>query len=530
MKAFCIDYKDTGNFSNLLLDYVDRHPQLADFITEWPTLPAFGRQIDRKQSFPSAHRQTLVDVLKQQYGSLLVEGSATAINIASLNEPKTFTITTGHQLNLFTGPLYFIFKIAAAIKLSRTLKEQYPEYHFVPVYWMATEDHDFAEINHTFLHGEKIQWDRPALSATGRIPTAGIEATVAKYVSGLGLGGFAKELAFFVQQAYLGESNLAHATRALVHQLFGKEGLVIVDADHTALKQEFAPIMQLDILEQHSFSAITARNEQLAKLGYPVQVNGREINFFHLTDDYRARIIGEKDEFQVFQHSQKWTAQNLKDEIATRPERFSPNVVMRPLYQEVILPNLAYIGGAAEVAYWLQLKGVFDHYQVPYPLLIPRNSAILAERSLIEKIERLGLDFKQIFQATATIQKAYVAKQTAHRLDLSEESQAFETIFAELKARAEKIDPTLGPSTAAVEARLRRALQNLEKKLLKADLRNHQDALQQIERIKEKLFPGGSLQERKENFGLFYVKHGHELIEELIRIFDPLAFKFTVVY
>src|SRR5690606_17789453 len=151
--------------------------------------------------------------------------------------------------------------------------------------------------------------------------------------------------------------------------------------------------------------------------------------FFHLTDDYRARIIGEKDEFQVFQHSQKWTAQNLKDEIATRPERFSPNVVMRPLYQEVILPNLAYIGGAAEVAYWLQLKGVFNHYQVPYPLLIPRNSAILAERSLIEKIERLGLDFKQIFQATATIQKAYVTKQTAHRLDLSEESQAFETIF-----------------------------------------------------------------------------------------------------
>jgi bacillithiol biosynthesis cysteine-adding enzyme BshC len=529
MIASNIDYKDTGSFSKILLDYIERDSKLASFITDWPTLPAFERQIAAKKShYTPLQRTQLTEVLHTQYGEL--SNGVVAAQIQLLSKENTFTVTTGHQLNLFTGPLYFLFKIASTIKLTRQLKSTYPTFDFVPVFWMATEDHDFAEINHTYLHGEKISWNRPAGPAAGRISTEGIEAAVQKYLAGLGLSGYAKELGDMVRSAYLAGDSLSNATRRFVHELFGEEGLVIIDADHPVLKQQFAPIIEADILHQHSFHSIERANKELEAHGYPVQVNGREINFFYLSEESRERIVYQDGKYRVLHGEKVWTADQLKEEIQQSPLNFSPNVVMRPVYQEVVLPNLAYIGGAAEVAYWLQLKGVFDQYQIPYPLIIPRNSAIITDSTVLDKMTRLGLNLAQLFQATEQIQKQYVASHTAHTLHLEEEWEAFQKIFDQIKSRSVAIDPTLGPSTAAVEARLRRALQNLEKKLLKADLRNHQDAVQQIERLKEKLFPGGSLQERKENFGLFYVKHGNQLIKELIEQFDPLAFKFTILH
>ncbi len=531
MKATYIDYSDTNSFSRTLLAYIAGDESLTSFYGNKPTLEGFGKQIQDKSSFPESTRQILAATLKTQYGSLLDDAPAVLANIGSLQQPNTFTVTTGHQLNVFTGPLYFIFKIATAIRLARDLKAAYPEYHFVPVYWMATEDHDFAEINHTWLHGQKISWDVPALSATGRMATQHIADMVRTYQGALGLSGdHAAGLAQLVEEAYLGQSNLADATRYLVHHLFGNEGLVIIDADNAKLKKEFLPVMSEDIRTGKSYEVISETNARLTEQGFAVQVNGRPINFFYLTDDFRERIVFEEGYYRVLNQGLQFTEQELEAELAAHPERFSPNVVMRPLYEELVLPNLAYIGGGAEIAYWLQLKSVFDHYQVPFPVLIPRNSAMITDRSLAEKLSRLHLDFRQVFKATDVLQKEYVARHSEHRLDLKDEWLELHGIFEKIKLRAHKIDPTLGPSTEAVEARLRRALQNLEKKLLKADMRNHQEAVVQIERIREKLFPGGGLQERKENFGLHYVRHGHELFSELIRLFDPLDFKFTVLY
>ena len=530
MKATYIDYSDTNSFSKILLAYLAGDKDLAPFYGNQPTLEGFGKQILEKSSFPASSRQVLVEQLKKQYEGLLDDAPTVKANIESLEQSNTFTVTTGHQLNIFTGPLYFIFKIASAVRLARDLKASYPDYNFVPVYWMATEDHDFAEINHTFLHGRKISWDRSALSATGRIPTQGFVETLRAYQGALGLSGYAAELAQMVEEAYLGQPNLADATRLFVHRLFGQEGLVIVDADNAPLKKKFLPIMSEDIRKGRSAKAISDSNALLQERGFGVQVNGRPINFFYLTDTYRERIVEEEGSFQVLNQSVRFTEAELEAELNAHPERFSPNVVMRPLYQETILPNLAYIGGGAEIAYWLQLKGVFDHYQQAFPILVPRNSAIITDRSVADKLSRLNLDFRQIFLPTDVLQREYVARHSNHRLDLNEEWEEFHTTFEKIKQRVTRIDSTLGPSTEAVEARLRRAIQNLEKKLLKADIRNHQDAVLQIERIKEKLFPGGGLQERKENFGLYYVRYGKDLFGELIHLFDPLDFKFTVLY
>lgn len=226
-----------------------------------------------------------------------------------------------------------------------------------------------------------------------------------------------------------------------------------------------------------------------------------------------------------------FTEESLKQEIAEHPERFSPNVVMRPMYQEVILPNLAYIGGGAEIVYWLQLKANFDQYNVPFPILIPRNSAMITDDTGAGKIFRLDLTFKSVFKPAEILKNEYVRRHTKHRLNLRDEWMELNAIFGKIKLRAHKIDPSLGPSTEAVKARLKKAINSLEKKkLLRADKKNHEEALIQIDRVKDILFPGGGLQERSENFAPLYLKHGEELISELEKHFSPLDFKFTILY
>lgn len=531
MKATYIDYSDTNSFSKTLLAYIDGDEGLASYYGNKPTLEGFAKQIELKSSFPGNARRILVSELKEQYGSLLEEAPKVKEHIEALDRENAFTVTTGHQLNVFTGPLYFIFKIVSAIRLAQDLKEAYPDYDFVPVYWMATEDHDFAEINHTRVHGKKVEWDTPAIAATGRMSTGDMDDVVRQYIGMLGLSDNSSKLADKVRGAYSNGHSLADATRLLVHALFKEYGLVIIDADRRTLKSQFAPIIQEDIFQEKSFKAINKTSEGLESDGYTTQVHAREINFFYLTDGFRERIVRAEDgRFEVLHQDIFFTEDELKQEIAAYPERFSPNVVMRPVYQELVMPNLAYIGGGAEIVYWLQLKANFDQYGVPYPILVPRNSAIVADDGVVSKVFRLDLTLKSIFKPLDVLKKEHVRRHTKHRLTLRDEWMEFNAIFGKIKLRAHKIDPSLGPSTEAVKARLKKAINNLEGKLMKAEKRNHQEGLIQIERVKDKFFPGGGLQERSENFALFYVKYGDDFVAELLKHFRPLDFKFTILY
>lgn len=529
MKATYIDYSDTGSFSKTLLDYLADAESLRPFYGERPTLEGFKAQIAHKKNF--SQRQLLQEQLQDQYAGLLDDAPVVAQHITLLKDKNTFTVTTGHQLNIFTGPLYFIFKIVSAIRLAEDLKAAYPEYNFVPVYWMATEDHDFEEINHTRVFGKKISWNTEKVAATGRMATADIVDTVRQYCNTFGLSANAEALATMVEDAYLKHATLAEATRSLVHALFKDYGLLIIDADRRAFKTVFADIIKQDIIGEKSFKAIESSSSELTTLGYKPQVQSREINFFYLTDQFRERIVRADDgRFEVLHQNIFFTEAELIAEVDAYPERFSPNVVMRPLYEELILPNLAYIGGGAEIVYWLQLKANFDQYQVPFPILVPRNSAMITDDAIAGKIYRLDLTFKRIFKDAESLKNDYVRRQTKHKLNLKDEWMELNSIFEKLKLRAHKIDPSLSPSTDAVKARLKKAINSLEKKLLKADKRNHQEALIQIDRVKESLFPGGGLQERTENFAPLFLKHGPELIKELQRHFNPLDFKFTILY
>ncbi len=534
MNAAHIAYNKTNRFSSTLLAYIQRNAKLEAHIRAWPDLKAFEDQMALKEG--QTDRLLLTEVLRSQYLQRLKgfgsapEDQIVLDQIDSLRQENTFTVTTGHQLNVFTGPLYFIFKIVSAIRLAQDLKKAYPQSNFVPVYWMASEDHDFAEINHTYFFGEKIVWDRDAAGATGRMKTDTMADAVRRYQQLLGGTDRGLELSKIVEDAYLGHENLADATRALVHKLFASYGLVILDADDTRLKASFAPIMEEDILQQKSFFAVQESNQALTEAGFSTQIHAREINFFYLTEQYRERLLPNEGGFEVNRQELNFTLGQLKEELAQHPERFSPNVVMRPLYQEFVLPNLAYIGGGAEIVYWLQLKKIFDQFQVPFPLLIPRNSGLIGPENLMAKCRKLDLHLEDLFKDLDEVKKQYVRTHSHHTLDLNAEWNQISALFDQIKGRAMEIDPTLGPSTEAVRARLQRQWNSLEKKLVKADQRNHGDALGQIERLIEKLFPNSTLQERTDNFAAFYLRYGERFIPSLLRHFDPLDLRFTVFY
>jgi bacillithiol biosynthesis cysteine-adding enzyme BshC len=537
MDAACIDYKNTGYFSQTVIDYLDDVPELKSFYSYRPTMQGFAELFNNKKVI--ADRALLVDVLQSQYFKKheSVQPSQLELDAADyirqqinlLGADNTYTVTTGHQLNIFTGPLYFIYKIITAIKLCRQLKDSFPDKNFVPVYWMASEDHDFAEINYTNIGGKKVHWWYEASGATGRINPDTMRQAINQYKGVLGIDGYAAELGEIVETAYTKFDKLADATRYLVNALFGRYGLVIIDADDHRLKQQFAPIIERDILEQNSFKNISSVNTQLQNMGVHIQVNPREINFFYLKDNLRERLVFENERYSVINTDISFTKDELQHEIHTTPERFSPNVVMRPLYQECILPNIAYVGGGAEVVYWLELKSNFDFYGVDFPILILRNSGLVIKKETAAKISSMELSAADIFKSTDEIKNNWVKKHSNHDLTLKDEWREIQSAFEKIKLRAHKIDTTLEPSAAAVQARLKHALDNLERKLVKAEKKNYHTRLEQIEHIKEDIFPKNSLQERTENFGLSYVKWGQLFIDELIRNFEPLDFKFTVL-
>jgi len=526
MQAKYISYQETGSFSKLVLDYINNEEQLKAFYSYRPDMDGLAEAIS-KRNF-SGDRNVLVDVLKQQYQNVNTNKSVTK-NIDLLALENTFTVTTGHQLNLFTGPLYFIYKIVTAINLAIELKIAHPDQNFVPVYWMATEDHDFEEINHVSVDEKNISWIQSTNGATGRLSTKTVAAAVTAYKGYLGISKNGKHIAKLVERAYLEHDNLADATRYLVNKLFEKYGLVIVNADDARLKKLFAPVIKADIIEHHSAKNIEQSSQQLEDFGYKTQVNGRDINFFYLKDNLRERLIFEDNKYLVNHTEISFTEAELRVEIDSHPERFSPNVVMRPMYQEIILPNIAYIGGGAEVAYWMQLKANFDFYKVDFPVLLLRNSALLIDKRSAENLYSLGFSLEDIFLPVEELKNLWVRKNSTAQLSLADETRAINSIFDQIKLNAYKIDKTLSVSTDTAKQKTNRLLANLENKLFRAEKRKHETALIQIENVKKRLFPNGTMQERTMNIAPMYVNYGEDFLSSCIENFEPLGGDFTLL-
>jgi len=533
MPTDCISYSKTNFFSPLILDYLEQKKDLEAFYHRFPNKENFKEQLaEKEKSFPVERRQVLVESLKKQYEGFSVS-QATRRNIERLEGQHAFTITTGHQLNLFTGPLYFLYKIVSTINLSRELKKQYPEAAFIPVYWMASEDHDFEEINFFNLHGKKFQWNPPpgdkTGGAVGALPTEGLEDLYNLLGAEIGGSAHARSLRELFEQAYLQNQSLAQATRYLVNELFGEHGLVILDAQQPELKQEFKPYMKRELLEKvvHQHSLPLA--QKLEEMGYQAQVNPREINLFYLDNGLRERIIEEEGCYFVNDTSIKWSREQLLEVLDQQPERFSPNVMMRPLYQEVILPNLCYIGGGGELAYWFELKEYFKAEKVAFPILLLRNSALLQTEKQQKKRQKLQISLEELFLKQHELINRKVRQISNIDIDFSRQKEHLKQQFEDLYKLAAQTDKSFLGAVKAQEVKQLKGLSHLEKRLLKAQKRKLADEVSRITALQNELFPQRSLQERTSNFSEFWLEHGEALIEILLRELQPLDFNFKII-
>lgn len=528
MSVHHIPFATTGYFSKLICDYLDRKPELSPFYGNFADVAGFKNQIElKKTSFASQSRNLLTDVLKQQYKNTAVS-VRTMQNIASLSHENTFTVTTGHQLNIFTGPLYFLYKIVTAINLADKLKKEFPQQNFVPVYWMATEDHDFEEIQYFNVNNNKISWKSERSGAVGRFDIEGFDPVFKEFSALLGTSDHADDLRELFKNAYLKNGNLAEATRYLVNALFGDFGLVIIDGDEVSLKKSLAPYVKEELLQNTSFKQVSETNKRL-ETHYKIQVNPREINLFYLKDNIRERIIFEKNIFKINNTNLSFTENEILREVEEHPERFSPNVLLRPVYQEKVLPNLAYIGGGGELAYWFQLKNYFKAVNVPFPILVLRNSVLLATKKQVLKLGKLNISVPEIFNKRETLISNAIKELSDIKIDFSEQKSHLQQQFSGLKELAKKTDITFLGAVNAQEKKQLNGLDNLEKRLLKAQKRKLSGVVDRISDLQNELFPNQSLQERIENFSIFYEVMGAALIPMLIDNTNPLKFEFTVI-
>lgn len=530
MESHCtyIPYSDTNAFSELVRDFADGTPSLQPFYPHTPSWSGIDQAIQQREQFKT-DRLTLVTVLRSQYKDLPGH-DAVNNNIEALLDDHTFTVTTAHQPNLLTGYLYFIYKILHAIKLADELRSRYPGKHFVPVYYMGSEDNDLDELGTFRYEGKRYSWDgNGQKGAVGRMKTASLKPLIDDLMKVLGPPGeHLDELKSILSEAYLGHSTIAEATHSLVHRLFGSYGLVVINPDEPALKKQYIRVMEDDLLHHTPFSIVQRQSERLSQQ-YKVQAYPRPVNLFYLREGLRERIEHNGDTWQVLHADIRWNKQELLAELEQNPERFSPNVILRGMFQELILPDIAFIGGGAEVAYWGQLSELFDHYHIPFPAVILRQSVLWIDEQAALQQQKLGLETEALFQPEQDIFNRYIAQHSNADWQTAREKEQFSTLLEQLSQKAISLDPTLERAAAAVRAKIGKQLDVLEKKMIRAEKRKMNVELNRISRLKASLFPGGSLQERTDNFTEYYLRHGHDFFDKVYNAIQPLENKFLVI-
>lgn len=527
METKTISLQDSNYFSSLMLNYIAQKEELNPFYNRFPYFESYREQAKEKlKSYP--HRAILVEQLNHQLHDLNLTKKQKK-NLELLQLENTVTITTGHQLNLFTGPIFFFYKILQVIKQCKELNKSNDDINFVPVFWMATEDHDFEEINHYNFQDRVIHWEKEHGGPVGQLSTEGLDEVFAIYLSLIPNGLKKDELKRLIEESYLSSNTLTQATRKLVQLLFGDYGLLMIDGDDKVLKSLMIPIFEQEIKENLSFHKVLDQSEKLKELHYNIQVNPREINLFYIAHPLsRERIVFENDKYYVLNTELSFTTNEIISELNKHPEKFSPNVILRPLYQETILPNVAYIGGGGELAYWLELKTMFEAYKVDFPLLVLRNSMLIRTNKQMKKQLALNLNDTDLFTSSRNIVKKEVEENSELVDKLPFLKKSLEDLFSQLEEISTSTDYTFANMVQAQRTKQLKGFEKLEKRLVKAEIKKREDLHLRIEDFLADLTQDKGLQERKRHFSDFEFVNLKKFTESIYLNIKPFEFNFII--
>lgn len=519
-----IDIRAINQIPDLINEYLSNNDALKNFVEDFPTIENLNQFIEKKKSsYSEDYRNILVEQLKKQYSN---NGIMPPSTINLLNKNTTFTVTTGHQLSLFGGPQFFIHKIISTIKTTEILKNKHPEYNFIPIFWMATEDHDYDEINQVKLFGRTISSENEATGPMGRIKCGNFNAAFNEIKLMIGESE-ANELLDIFENA-MKSNNWAASTRYWVHHFFKDFPLVIIDGDDKELKKLFISKIK-DELTKDYYKTILNTNNIIENLGYKPQVNPREINLFYMLDNIRERIVYSNNQYVVLNTNITFSEQSILSEVDQYPERFSPNVVLRPVYQESILPNLAYIGGPGETSYWLQLKNYFQKHTTPYPMVILRDFFGWISPKEIDQLNSNEIEIEDLFKNEDNLKKQLALKFTNHTIAFNDENKLISNLENMLVEKATSIDPSIEGMVKAEINNTYNFVNKLEKRLIKAIKQKEEININRILKIKNKLLPNEKLNERTESFIPLYIRYKSEYLENLHQCSNPFNAKLKLI-
>jgi bacillithiol biosynthesis cysteine-adding enzyme BshC len=466
----------------------------------------------------------LARVLQHQYEGLSM-APAVKQNLDAFAAGKALTVTTGHQLCLWGGPAYFMYKIISTISLAQAMQARHPQDNIVPVFWMASEDHDKEEIAHCYIQGKRFEWHTDQTGPVGRFANGGIQDFIDECSVNLKIAGAEENLIDIFTKAHC-RATLAEATRDWVNTWFGENGLIIIDADDADLKSLFKDVMLDEVLNQPTVKAVNDTSVSLQQEGYTVQVNPREINLFYMTDSNRLRIERDANGWITHDRNVRWSKAEITNEIEEHPERFSPNVIMRPLYQERILPNLAYVGGPGEIAYWLQLKAAFEKHKIAFPALLLRDSALIITPAMSKRMTKLGISVDQLFEPKDSVLTAII---NFDETLLDAEMTQLQELFARVSEKLSEVDPTLTAAAAGEAKRATDGLENLKSKVKKAIKIKQEAKVNQLNALWNEAFPDGQSQDRSANFFSLAAGNEREITKQLLSVFNPLENKLVIL-
>jgi bacillithiol biosynthesis cysteine-adding enzyme BshC len=522
-----LPYQKTGYFTKIAVDYLQGDSKLQPFYNYPVSLDGIKRSIEARKQF-ATDRKLLVAELRNQYNGLNLTSKQEA-HLQVLLSDHSFTITTAHQPNIFTGPLYFIYKIMHAIKLADELNTLLPSNKFVPVYYMGSEDADLDELGFINLQGQRISWNTQQTGAVGRMKVDKSFIQLIDLIYGqIGVHPYGAALTNLFKQSYTIGKTIQQATLELVNSLFADFGLLIVIPDNAALKRSFQSVVEKELKEQFSHKEVASTIEALSK-HYKVQAGGRDINLFYFIDDKRERIEYSNSRFEVSGLKLSWTKDEILNELNQHPERFSANVILRGVFQETILPNIAFIGGGGELAYWLELKNVFAQVHVPYPMLILRNSFLWMNQAEVNSLKKFGFSIEDSFKNADVLLNELVKKESDKQLTINDEIVQIQKVYEQLSSIARNVDASLIDHTKSLQTKALKQLHTLEKKILRAEKRKFEAQERQLQKIKASLFPSNSLQERQENFSLLYAQFGKEWLQIIYTASKGLEQTFGVI-
>lgn len=497
-------------------------PDLAPFLS-FPADKESFLLAARQKSAHYTNRPSLSRLIESQYDNVPVNPALKA-NLDGLSTGNALSITTAHQPLLFGGALYFVYKALTTISLARAASQWLDGQIVVPVFVLGTEDHDYEEVRHARLFSERLTWDSGQDGGpVGRMPIGNISELIAQAEEKFRPLPFGKEVIELLRSSYIPERTFGQSTFQFLHQLLGQEGLVILDLDSQIAKATCADLFEAEFLQSFSKPIVEATLATLEAVGFHQQAHVRDINLFYLKQTSRDRIERvHEDCYQTIDRQRTWSREALLREMHAHPDRFSPNVILRPLLQETILPNIAFVGGGGELAYWVQLGDLFTYLGVPFPILVRRHSVQLIDEITQQKLTKLGMSLDRLFQPLETVIQEYVHDRAESSSDLASERASLADLMQRVREKCAQIEPTLERSAESTEVQMDKLMQNLEGKITRGLKHLHDLEVQQIKGIFERNFPNGNLQERTENVLPWMARYGKGWIEELLAALKPL--------